>query len=186
MPQVRAAPETLEELRTLLLLVAEDLAQAVAMGDHEVKQALHRLKFEQPQALGARVRVLERRWQEALSELRRKQSLPTPTGAPASTIVERRAAEKLKRELEATQARLEATKRWARTVEREAMLYRGQTAGARDAPRGLLANAAGHLGRLITDLEAYRAEASAPAAEADDSVRGGGADEADSGPAKVE
>ena len=175
MPRVRTSTETLEAFRTLLVLLAEDIAQAVAMGDHEVKQTLHRLKFERPRELSARIRVLERRWQDAQTELRRKRSLPTPTGAPPSTVVERRAAERAKRELETTKDQLEATLRWARAMEQEAMQYRGQTAGARDAPCGLLPRAAGHLAGLITELEAYAATTTPHTAPADSIQRGDGA-----------
>ena len=152
----RTSTEALSDFRALLVLLVDDLNHAVAEGDHEVKRALHWLKFEQPQVWAARIRTLERRRQDALNELRRKQAALTPTGEPQSTVLERRAAEKAKRLLEEAQARQAATRRWARVIEREALLYRGQTMGAREAPRGVLPNAIAHLERLILDLDNYR------------------------------
>ncbi|NNM27042.1 MAG: hypothetical protein HKO59_13840 [Phycisphaerales bacterium] len=80
----------------------------------------------------------------------------------ASCIVERKALEKAERRCEEARQKIEAVKRWARMLEREYMLYRGQVQGlARtvevDLPRG-----EAQLEIMMDRLDAYLREQTPP------------------------
>jgi hypothetical protein len=94
----------------------------------------------------------------AQEAVRQKTLFTDATGARPSAVEEKQSLRKAQRQLEEAHAKLDATVRWARTLEKQAMEF---TAGAQQLALVLehdIPNAVARLDRLLDTLSDYAAE----------------------------
>lgn len=141
--------------RAFLVKVAEGARNGIAAGDAEVRDMNRWLSQEQPQVWSRRIKLLQRKLEDAKQQLQSKQNTPTPTGEPPNTMFERKAVRVAKERLEAANERARKTKLWANRFEREEGNYRGGTNGARTAAQSTIPHAIRTLDELLGHLEDY-------------------------------
>jgi len=106
----------------------------------------------------------ETKLQQARSELFRAE-VASPE-MKTTALAERKAVERAERALEEADTKIEAVKRWARFLDREVVLYKGQVQPLAFAVEGELPRAVSRLEKLTTALERYvQLAAPAPADE---------------------
>lgn len=121
----------LEAFRGFLVKLGEGVQHGLAAADAAVSGTQRWLGQEHPARLQAEHRKATRALEAALDDLRRKKYQPTATGDPASTVTERRVAEKAKAKLRWLEEKRDATRRWARAFDREADQFLAGTQPAR-------------------------------------------------------
>jgi chromosome segregation ATPase len=126
---------------------------ALSGAEHDVQKTMWWLQNQQRQHWQMQIKKREKKLAEARAELHSAQT--ASRDQRPSLVLERKRFEKAKRELEEAQTKLERVKYWTRVLEREYMLYKGQTQGLatrieRDVPHGLA-----RLANQMDRLEAY-------------------------------
>ena len=93
----------------------------------------------------------------AKGDLYRKQMQSTSKDGRASVVDEKRALRRAEERLDEAQRRMQLSKRWIRTLERELALYKGNVSGFSAAVERDLPNAASLLKKMTENLEKYLA-----------------------------
>ena len=143
--------QALDELRAALLEFAEEARRALIIADADISRTTRFIGADLPRYWKEEVRKRE----QAVVKARIAFEVALNASNKKSTVEERKQLARQKERLESAKRRSEATSRWARQLDREAMMYKGRVeplnrfAGA-DAPR-----AATTLLRMIERLEEY-------------------------------
>ncbi len=147
----------LDEFRRALIRFREDVSVAVAEADSEVKATFIWLERDRMLHWRRAVPRLDEELTSAKSALYRKGMQTMGTGQQSSNIDEKKAVAKAKARAEDGRDRLERTRRWLATLERDVSLFKGAmspvaTMVDRDMPSAIL-----RLRNMALALEAYRA-----------------------------
>ncbi len=154
----------LEELRGAVAVFTEEAERALMSADAEIARSLRRLGHDLP----ARWKSELRKREEAVVKARiaLEQALASRQMGK-STVEERKALARAKERVAAARARIEATARWRRQLEREELIYRGRVEPLRSFIQAGAPRAAESLRRMVDRLDEYVSIA-APADEPDE------------------
>ena len=155
----------LDEFRRALIRFREELNAALAEADSEVKSTFVWLERDRMLHWRRAVPRLDEELTSAKSALFRKESQTMGTGQRPSVIDEKKAVERAKRRCEDARERLERTRRWLATLERDVSLFKSAMSPLaslvdRDLPDAIL-----RLRNMSLALEAYLATPSVPLGE---------------------
>lgn len=155
----------LEEFRRALIRFREEIGIAIAEADSEIKSTFIWLERDRVLHWRRAVPRFEEELTSAKSALFRKEMQTMGTGQRPSTIDEKKAVERLKRKVEDARERLEYSRRWLVTLERDVSLFKGAISPIaavydRDLPDAIL-----RLRNMTLALEAYLATPTASLAE---------------------
>lgn len=147
----------LDEFRRALIRFREELNAALAEADSEVKSTFVWLERDRMLHWRRAVPRLDEELVSAKSALFRKESQTMGTDQRPSTIDEKKAVERAKRRCEDARDRLERTRRWLATLERDVSLFKSAMSPIsslvdRDLPDAIL-----RLRNMSLALEAYLA-----------------------------
>ncbi len=141
--------------RPALVKFIEEARSAIGSCQSDAGRALEWIRREQTPYWRREVRVRTDALTKAKSEVIRKASTPTPTGAPPSTVEERKAAAKAQRALEEAQERLENCQAQERRLQRAIEEYKGGVQELASLLAADLDEAVHTLDRMTAALEAY-------------------------------
>jgi hypothetical protein len=155
----------LEEFRRALIRFREEIGVAIAEADSEIKSTFIWLERDRVLHWRRAVPRFEEELTSAKSALFRKEMQTMGTGQRPSTIDEKKAVERLKRKVEDARERLEFSRRWLVTLDRDVSLFKGAISPIaaiydRDLPDAIL-----RLRNMTLALEAYLATPTASLAE---------------------
>jgi len=155
----------LDELRRAMIKFREEVGIAVAEADSEVKSTFVWLERDRMLHWRRAVPRLDEELVGAKSALYRKEMQTMGTGKRPSVIDEKKAVERAKRRAEDARERLERTRRWAATLDRDVSIFKGAmspiaTMIDRDLPDAIL-----RLRNMALALEAYLATPTVTLAE---------------------
>jgi hypothetical protein len=147
----------LDEFRRALIKFREEVGVAVAEADSEVKSTFVWLERDRMLHWRRMVPRLDEELTGAKGALYRKEMQTMGTGKRPSVIDEKKAVERAKRRAEDARDRLEKTRRWLATLDRDVSLFKGAmspiaTMIDRDLPDAIL-----RLRNMALALEAYLA-----------------------------
>lgn len=147
----------LEEFRRALIRFREEIGVAIAEADSEIKSTFIWLERDRMLHWRRAVPRFEEELTSAKTALFRKEMQTMGTGQRPSTIDEKKAVERMKRRVEDARERLEFTKRWLGTLERNVSLFKGAMSPVsamydRELPDAIL-----RLRNMTLALEAYLA-----------------------------
>lgn len=147
----------LDEFRRALIKFREEIGVAVAEADSEVKSTFVWLERDRMLHWRRMVPRLDEELTGAKGALYRKEMQTMGTGKRPSVIDEKKAVERAKRRAEDARERLEKTRRWLATLDRDVSLFKGAmspiaTMIDRDLPDAIL-----RLRNMALALEAYLA-----------------------------
>jgi hypothetical protein len=147
----------LEEFRRALIRFREELGVAIAEADSEIKSIFIWLERDRMLHWRRAVPRFEEELTSAKTALFRKEMQTMGTGQRPSTIDEKKAVERMKRRVEDARERLEFTRRWLVTLERNVSLYKGAMAPVQALYDRELPDAILRLRNMTLALEAYLA-----------------------------
>lgn len=161
----------LDELRRALIKFREEVGIAVAEADSEVKSTFVWLERDRLLHWRRAVPRLDEELVGAKSALYRKEMQTMGTDKRPSVIDEKKAVERAKRRSEDARERLERTRRWAATLDRDVSIFKGAmspiaTMIDRDLPDAIL-----RLRNMALALEAYLATPTVSLSEQVDRAR---------------
>jgi len=149
--------DAIKGFRLSVAKFVQEVTNAIAEIDADIHRVAGELRYERlpywnKQVIARQEAVIAARTERSRKELMSMSDMP-------SLVEERRNLDKAKRAVEEAQQKIEAVKKWARLVDRESMLFKGQLqslsdAVCRDLPEGIV-----RLGKMIAALEAYAAMA---------------------------
>ena len=147
----------LDEFRRALVRCREELNAAIAEADSEVKSTFVWLERDRMLHWRRAVPKLDEQLASAKSALFRKEAQTMGTGQRPSTIDEKKEVERVKRRCEEARERLDPTRRWLATLERDVSLFKSAMSPIaslvdRDLPDAIL-----RLRNMSLALEAYLA-----------------------------
>ena len=147
----------LDEFRRALIRFREELNAALAEADSEVKSTFVWLERDRMLHWRRAVPKLDEELTSAKSALFRKEAQTMGSGQRPSTIDEKKEVERVKRRCEDARERLERTRRWLATLERDVSLFKSAMSPVssmvdRDLPDAIL-----RLRNMALALEAYLA-----------------------------
>lgn len=147
----------LDEFRRALIRFREELAVAVAEADSEIKSTFIWLERDRMLHWRRSVPRFEEELTSAKTALFRKEMQTMGTGQRPSTIDEKKMVARCKAKVEDARERLERTRRWLATLERDVSLFKGAMSPLnslvdRDIPDAVL-----RLRNMALALEAYLA-----------------------------
>ena len=145
--------DSIKDFRGAVGVFVHDAGNALAEIDADVQRLSSFLRFErlpywQKELLRRQDAVMAARTARSRKELLSLAETP-------SLVEERKNLDKAKRAVEEALHKIELVKKWARAVDREAMLYKGQTQSLQDAVSRDLPDAMARLARMIDALEKY-------------------------------
>ena len=147
----------LEEFRRALIRFREEIGVAIAEADSEIKSTFIWLERDRMLHWRRAVPRFEEELTSAKTALFRKEMQTMGTGQRPSTIDEKKAVERMKRRVEDARERLEFTRRWLVTLERNVSLYKGAMAPVQALYDRELPDAILRLRNMTLALEAYLA-----------------------------
>ena len=147
----------LEEFRRALIRFREEIGVAIAEADSEVKSTFIWLERDRMLHWRRAVPRFEEELTSAKTALFRKEMQTMGTGQRPSTIDEKKAVERMKRKVENARERLEFTRRWLVTLERDVSLFKGAMSPVSSMVDRELPDAILRLRNMTLALEAYLA-----------------------------
>ena len=155
----------LEEFRRALIRFREEIGVAIAEADSEIKSTFIWLERDRVLHWRRAVPRFEEELTSAKTALFRKEMQTMGTGQRPSTIDEKKAVERMKRKVEDARDRLEVTRRWLATLERDVSLFKGAMSPVSCLYDRDLPDAIQRLKNMTLALEAYLATPTVSLAE---------------------
>ncbi|HUB26501.1 MAG TPA: hypothetical protein VL992_13830 [Tepidisphaeraceae bacterium] len=157
MPGANAETEGLITFKVALAKFADGCVAAIGDAEGDVNRILMWLENEQQTHWNVQIRHRQDALSRAEEQLRQKKLFKDSSGRTASAVEEMKMVQKAKMQLEEAQQKLANTKRWAKQLQKEAILYKGamgrfQTTVSSDIPA-----AVAYLGALIKLIDDYTA-----------------------------
>lgn len=144
--------QALREFRSALIAFAEEARSALDAAQSELNRSAARLSHELPSHWTAE----QRRWEEEVVRARiALEHALSQAEMGKSSIDERKALARSKENVSNARDKLAASKKWAREVDRERTLYRGQVEPLARVIEGGVAKALVRLDHMGEDLESY-------------------------------
>lgn len=162
--------DALANFRVALIKFREAGIAALGDAESEIHRVVDWIENEQEAFWTNQIRLRQDALRAAHEALRHKTIFKDSTGREPSAIEEKKAVARAQHRLEEAGHKLEAVRRWAKYLNREVLLYRGQvqrlvSSLAHDVPA-----AVAHLGALINTLQEYEALSPGEAASLDPAV----------------
>ncbi len=149
--------DAVRDFRASLVVFAHEVREALLSFDLESRRTLEWLLETQPKFWQNEVRKSDELLTQAKIELERRRNSRLPGGEAPSCMEERKAVDRARARKQYAEDKLELTRKWGYTAQRESIEYAGrvnQLSGAFDAQ---LPAAIGLLERALNALEAYTA-----------------------------
>jgi hypothetical protein len=145
--------EIIRDFRAALASFAEDARMALSEAGADVQRTLWWVQHDQLAHWQREIKKRNDKVQQAKSDLYKAQ-LASRDERP-SCVIERKALAKAQAALDEATDKLAKVKRWALTLEKEMMLFRGQCQQLAHALDGDVPNALARLERMTDALQAY-------------------------------
>lgn len=162
MSDARAHVSSIDSIRTFkaaVLTFAEEVGNALHEVNSDVARTLVWLEKDQKAHWERQVRIRSELVARAKSELYRKQMTSSSKEGKPSTVDEVRALKKAEARLDESHQKIRAIKRWSTQMQREMIVYRGQSASLAGAVHRDLPQAIMVLDKIVDNLESYLAMA---------------------------
>jgi hypothetical protein len=166
--------------RVALVKFQETASSALGDAEADVNRTINWLEHDQFSHWSTQIRHRQEAVARAKEALRQKQIFKDSSGRTPSAVEEQKMVTKALNQLAEAEQKLAATKQWAKRLQKEMLLYKGQvqrfvTSVTSDVPAAI-----GHMGALIHTLQEYAAIGLAKDVELDPSLaayfaQGGGA-----------
>lgn len=145
--------DALNRFKAALAEFTDNARLALRNADGDVSRLRWWVEREQAEHWKRQLKVRQRKLAEAKSELYRAKL--QSSDSRASTVIERKAVERAEHAIREAEHKLERVKYWTRTIDREMMIFRGQTSSLggmleRDMPKAIA-----RLNRMMDALEKY-------------------------------
>ena len=140
----------LRDFRAALINFADEARAALDAAQSELNRSASRLSHELP----GHWTKEQRRWEEERARIALEHAL-SQAEMGKSSIDERKSLAHAKERVGESRTKLAATKKWAREIEREQSLYRGQTEPLSRVIEALVPKALVRLERMADDLQQY-------------------------------
>ena len=163
-------PETLAGFRAALVKFNQTASSALGDAEADIQRTIMWLENEQQSYWNLQIRKRQEALQRAEEALRQKTLFKDASGSKGSASEELKVVQKCKLAMEEAQMKLAATKKWAKQLHKEAIIYKGQvqrfaTCVSTDIPAAI-----SHLGALINTIQEYEAISTAADMKLPDSV----------------
>jgi hypothetical protein len=147
--------EILKIFRAQLIKFTE--AANVALGDaeSEIHRTINWLDNEQLQKWTTELRKRQGKLSQAQESLRMKKLFTGPAGSRQSCVDEEKAVQKALKAMEEAQQKIVAVKQWGRRLQKELLMYKGQTQRFATSTSVDIPLAASVLGNMVARLENY-------------------------------
>ena len=147
--------DALKSFRVALIKFAEEANVALATAESELQRTIGWLERDQLSFWQMQIRKRQELLGRAQEALRMKKLFPDASGRFPTPIEEEKAVRRAKAILEEAEQKLANTKRWGRTLQREAMNYKGGVARLSTWVGSEVPVAISRLDRMVSNLEAY-------------------------------
>ena len=144
----------LSDLKGLLAKICEDVEEALCSTEMEARRVVGWLEHDQLNYWRRAVKQFEQKLAQARNELNRRK-LMRSSGQRIDYTEQKEAVELLQRKLEEAQEKVEATRRWARTVQRAVDEYLTQARRLAGLVEGDPPASVALLERIVSALDAY-------------------------------
>ncbi|HTW93961.1 MAG TPA: hypothetical protein VMD30_04145 [Tepidisphaeraceae bacterium] len=147
--------EVLLSFRVQLIKFVEACNTALGDADTDVQRHIMWLENDQQAYWQGQIRSRKEALSRAMEALRQKQIFKDSTGRTPSAVEEQKAVMAAKKRLQEAEEKLAKVKQWAKRLQKEAMLYKGQVQRFSTAIMSDMPAAIAHLGALAERLTAY-------------------------------
>jgi hypothetical protein len=173
--------DVLKTFRAQIFKFAESAGIALGDAESEIHRTIGWLENDQRQHWESELRKRQAKLTQAKEKLRMKKVFSGPAGSKQSVVDEERDVQKCTRLVEEAQQKMILVKQWERRLQKELLLYKGQTQRFATSTTVDLPLAAAVLHNMITRLEAYASLAPASATSAAGSAESAAAGAGDAG-----
>ena len=149
--------EAVRDFRAALVIFLHEAREALASHDMEVRRTLEWLFDVEPKRWQQIVRSCDEEVVRAKIDLERCRHSKLPGGDPRSCLEERKTLERARQRRHYAEQKIEAVRKWAHLVEREADEYAGRASQLSTLVDVDLVGAIAMLDRALTSLESYSA-----------------------------
>jgi hypothetical protein len=166
--------EALKLFKANLLKFSEKISVALDDAETEMQRTLNWLENEQPNYWIGQIRKRHEAVERAKEALRSKRLFKDSSGRTPTAVDEEHALAAAKRRLEEAEQKSVATKQWARRLQKELLLYKGQVTRLVVACSTDIPAAVAQLNNIVSTLEQYIAAAPAEVVSAAPSANAAG------------
>jgi len=145
--------DSIVRFRAGLAEFGDDIKLAISEAQSDVQKTVQLIQMERLPYWVTRVRKMQEKVQQAKSELYRAE-VASRDERP-SCVLERKALNKAKAELEEAERKVAICKRWIANLDREGMLFRAALAQISTTVELDIPNALAHMDRLLDSLSKY-------------------------------
>ncbi|UCD75885.1 MAG: hypothetical protein JSV91_02990 [Phycisphaerales bacterium] len=147
--------DVIRRFRAALCTFIEEASVSLSEAQSEVQRTLWWLQNDQVRNWQQQIRKRSEKVAQAKSELYRAQMAPTSDGSRPSCVEERKLLARAEAALDEAETKLKRSKHWARVLDREQLMYRGQTQPLSSMLTADLPRAVAKMERMIENLQAY-------------------------------
>lgn len=147
--------QAIRQFRAALVKFVESAGVALTDAEGEITRKMSWLETEQPYFWSSQVRKWTEEVNRAKDAVRQKRIFKDSLGRPQSTVDEEKHLKKCQKILEQAEQKLENTRRHAKQLQREHLLYRGGVQRLATALSSDLPNAIALLDRITDQLQQY-------------------------------
>ena len=150
-------PESLAMFRVALIKFQENCTAALGDAESDIQRTVMWLEIDQYSYWSTQIRHRQEALQRALEALRQKKLFKDSSGKTASAVEEQKMVNKAQMNLDEAQQKMAATKQWAKRLQKEAIMYKGQLQRFQTTVSSDIPAAVSHLGALIHTIQEYEA-----------------------------
>lgn len=151
--------DAIRAFRVALIKFAEGAQSSLTEADSEIARKQMWLETEQDSFWTAQIRKFAEQVSKAKEAVRMKKVFKDSFGRTQSVVEEEKVLRQAQKRLAEAETKLVATRAHARQLQREQLLYRGQTQRLQTTLSGDLPNSVALLAAVVNKLDAYAAEA---------------------------
>ena len=149
--------DAIERFRIKLIDFIDIGSSSLTEAESDIEKCIGWLQNDRIPHWTRQIRKRQELLTRAKGDLYRKQMQSTSKDGKPSVVDEKRALRRAEERLNEAQRRMQLSKRWTRTLEREFALYKGGVSGFSTAVERDLPHAAGLLKKMTENLEKYLA-----------------------------
>jgi hypothetical protein len=154
-----ANPEALAMFRVALIKFQELCSAALGDAESDIQRTITWLENDQFSYWATQIRHRQDALARANEAYRQKKLFKDSSGKMASAVEEQKQVTKCQMQLDEAMQKMAATKSWAKRLQKELMLYKGQIQRFQTTITSDVPGATAHLGALIHTLQEYQAMA---------------------------
>jgi hypothetical protein len=154
-------PEALMAFRVALIKFQENASAGLGDAESDIHNTIRWLENDQFSYWSTQIRHRQEALARANEAYRQKKLFKDSSGKMASAVEEQKQVTKCQMNLDEAMQKMAATKSWAKRLQKELMLYKGQMQRFQTTVSNDVPSAVGHLGALVHTVQEYQAMAEA-------------------------